>query len=628
MSVPSPPQNRLRPKATDGALEFWWGPPVSDGGSAILSYTIDIPSVYMDTVPSTVGYYKISGLTNGVSYTATVVATNAIGTSDPATFRTVQPGNPPGPTQTQSVTLNSPGNATFSWTAPASDGGATIGWNVISCYPLDSSGVVIRANVLGNETSLTIPDLSGTKTYTALIRARNDPGFSPKAVYLAPVTFGTIPSDISGLTLWLDAADLTTLFTDAAESVQSSMETSQILIWKDKSALSHDMSGAAFVTRLQKGLQSKFPSLHFTGNTLGNPATTLTTHDTITIFLVGQLPTLSSTQYFINTDSNIINFWLDTSKGGDFLFRADGGYDNFTPFTGGFIVTTYTDAANVTTEILNPTYELQSVARGGSSLNGSTGFTIGLNGADVRISEILVWDRVLSSGERNDIAAYLQQKWGFQISLPGPVVYLVAADLGNGDTTWTDRSANGYDASLAGGTSSKNGSNALVLDGSSYWTFGDIGQKTNFTMSVWFKRTAPSSTAAAILTEAYTGGIYVNMAIFSNSETASNTQFVGGFFDSGWYIGAPQEFATSTWVQMSVTWDGTYIKTYINGALVDTANHSGQTADSTGLGFNIGKRWDDPDYVTGELGEIRIDGVALSAAQIQAYYNTTSANYP
>ncbi len=325
MSTPTEPQIRLRPKATSGTLEFWWQPPVSDGGSAITGYTIEIPSVYVDTTGPAARYYKITGLTDGVTYSAQLNAINANGAGQLAYFRSVQPGNLPGPTQTQSFTRNGNGDATFEWTAPASDGGATIGWNVVSCYPLDASGAVIRRNVLGPETSLRIPDLSANTTYTALVRARNDPGYSSKEVYLAPVTFGTLPSDISGLRLWLDAADLTTLFTDASGLVTSTIETSQVRLWKDKSALSHDMSGAAIVSRIQNGLKARYPSLLFKGNTLGNPAVSLTGHDRITIFMVAQLPTLSTTQYFIDWNSNIINFWLDTSKGGDFLFRADGG---------------------------------------------------------------------------------------------------------------------------------------------------------------------------------------------------------------------------------------------------------------------------------------------------------------
>lgn len=629
MSTPTAPVIRLRPKATNGTLEFWWLPPVSDGGSPITGYTIEIPNVYVDTVGPSVEYYKIVGLTNGVPYTAQIYAINANGNGAVATFRTVEPGNPPGPTQTQSATRSTATSATFSWTAPASDGGATIGWNVVAAYPLDSSGAVIRRNVLGNETSLMIPDLSGTTVYNALVRARNDPGYSPRTVYLAPLVYGTIPTDISGLQLWLDAADLTTLFTDAGAATQSSLETSQILRWNDKSGLGRDMSGVAFARRLATGLNgNRYPCMQFTGTSFEAATASYSNHNAITVFLVGQMANLAVTdQRFLTADSILLILKLETSKGTNFLFAADGSND-FSAISGAFISATYVDAVDTKTEVYNPTYASYTIARpNDSNFNTSTVLRIGQTSADVRISELLIWDRALSTGERTLIANYLQQKWGFPVFMPTPVVYLVAADVTGGDTTWTDRSGNGWDATLAGGTSAKNGANALALDGSTYWTFGDIGVQTNFSMSVWFKRTAAIGTGGAIIAEAYTGGNYVNMAIYGGDYGASDTQFTGGFFDSSWRVTAAQEFPLNTWVQMTTTWDGNDTKTYINGTLQDTITWAGQSAQSTGLGYNIGKRWDNPDYVTGDLGEIRIDGVALTAAQVTSYYNSTSGTY-
>ena len=78
---------------------------------------------------------------------------------------------------------------------------------------------------------------------------------------------------------------------------------------------------------------------------------------------------------------------------------------------------------------------------------------------------------------------------------------------------------------------------------------------------------------------------------------------------------------------MATTWDGTNLKTYINGALVDTVNYSSYTATSSGLGYRIGRRWDNADYVTGSLGELRIDGTALTAKQVEFYYSSTIQRY-
>jgi photosystem II stability/assembly factor-like uncharacterized protein len=627
MSTPSPPQIRPRPKATDGTLEFWWGPPLSDGGSAILSYTFGIADVIIDTVGADVGYYKVTGLTNGVSYMATVVATNAIGDSEPATFRRVQPGFPPGPTQNQSFTRNARGNATFSWSAPASNGGATIGWNVVSCYPIDPSGAVVRRNVLGDQTSLTIPDLSGTKTYTVLIRARNDPAYSPKTVYLPPLTFGGMPSDISGITIWLDAADLSTLFSDISGEVLSSLETKTVSLWKDKSGGNHDMTSSSPANLLRNGLSGKFPCIQLTnGNSFLSSGFDVTDTNTITTFMVAQLPTLGTTQYFLYGSSGVLSILYNSLKGGQFLFNSDGSVAG-AAFPDAFLSVTSTDLTTVTNTIYNPTYTNSQTSRTGTGFS-SAPLQIGGEGVtDIRISELIIWNRVLSSAERASVVSYLQNKWGFPLSLPNPVVYFVAADLSGSSVYWTDRSGNNSLATLSEGDTAKSGTNAVFLDGASAWEFANIGLQTNFSMSVWFKRGGATGSGGCIVTEGYTGGAAVNMALYGGTYGASDTQFIGGFFDGGWEIGAAVEFVQNEWTHMTVTWNGTDIKTYTNGSLVDTTNYTGLTAASTGLPYRIGKRWDNADYVLGGIGEIRIDSVALSDAEVFTYYNLTAGSY-
>ncbi len=637
MSTPTVPVIRPRPRATDGVLEFWWGPPVSDGGSAVTGYVFDIPGVITDTLSPSVGYYKVTGLVNGDPYTATIYATNANGNGATATFRTVEPGNPPAPLSSVTTTRDASGAATFSWTAPASDGGATIGWNKLSLIPLRSDLPTKLYNTLAADTTLSITDLSANESYIPLVEARNDPGFSvPKRVLTNTLTFGTRPQDLSGYYARIDSSDLSYLFYDTSGQERIGYNSAvDVNSWySDFIAFARVNTRARFLKRgMRIGTGPYYPAVSFQNpdvqgfETISTNA--ITTQNEISIFALFEfVNTTTSGQYLLYAYSAALQIYLDLSRGTNILINADDNSTTDVPYTSGPVfLGIFSDLSNTSVEVYYPTPQTFTVARANSiDYNTNTTWGLGQNAVDVRISEMDFFGKIVSGADKAAIKTYYQRKWGV-ISLPDPVVYFVGLDLTDGASTWTDRSANSYDASLAGGTSSKLNTNALYLDGSSYWTFADIGLLTNFSVTTWFKRTAAIGSGGSIVSEAYTGGNYVNLAIYGGAYGATDTEFVGGFFSGSWNIGAPQTFALNTWVQMTVTWDGTDVKTYINGALVDTTNYSGQTTGSTGLGYRIGRRWDNPDYVTGELGELRIDSVALTDAQVSLYYNSTSATY-
>src|SRR5205823_350449 len=100
-----------------------WTAPLSDGGSAITSYTVtSSPAGASATVART--STTLTGLTNGTAYTFRVVASNAVGNSAPSlASNSVTPVAPivltaPGaPTAVSARAGNA--QATISWTAPA-----------------------------------------------------------------------------------------------------------------------------------------------------------------------------------------------------------------------------------------------------------------------------------------------------------------------------------------------------------------------------------------------------------------------------------------------------------------------------------------------------------------------------
>jgi hypothetical protein len=204
----------------------------------------------------------------------------------------------------------------------------------------------------------------------------------------------------------------------------------------------------------------------------------------------------------------------------------------------------------------------------------------------------------------------------------------LTANTWSGTGPWLDASPNNYDATLETGIAAINGAgNGIILNGSTNWTFPNIGSQANWTISVWFKRTGPSGQGACIVTEIF-GGETLNISILTADGGVGAEEFAGGFYTGSFQIGAPIAFPLNEWHNMVTTWDGTNIITYYDSVVNSTINKAGQTSSSTSLNaYRIGRRWDDADYVTGEIGEVLIHSVALSPAAVAAHYAATSPTY-
>ena len=137
--VPSAPTGVTATAGNGQATVSWTAP--SDGNSPITSYTVtpyvgstaQTPTVINGNPPAT--STTVGGLTNGVTYTFTVTATNAVGTGPAsAASNAVTPTAPTAPAAPTGVTAAA-GNttATVAWTAPA-DGGSPITSYTVTPY--------------------------------------------------------------------------------------------------------------------------------------------------------------------------------------------------------------------------------------------------------------------------------------------------------------------------------------------------------------------------------------------------------------------------------------------------------------------------------------------------------------
>jgi trimeric autotransporter adhesin len=147
--------------------------PVSDGGSTITSYTATSTPGGLTGVLTQAGSgtITVNGLTNGTSYTFTVLATNGIGNSLPsAVSNSVTPATTP---DAPTIGTATAGNTTASvaFTAPVSNGGSTITGYTVTSNPGNITST-------GSASPILVTGLTNGTSYTFTVTATNTVGTS------------------------------------------------------------------------------------------------------------------------------------------------------------------------------------------------------------------------------------------------------------------------------------------------------------------------------------------------------------------------------------------------------------------------------------------------------------------
>jgi len=194
-SVLLPPwaPNAVTAVAGQGQATVSFGVPFSNGGAGITGYTVTAsPGGITASGPGSP--LVVGGLTNGRSYSFTVTATNGVGTSSAsAPTNVVTPLTAPGaPTGVTATSANR--QATVSFTAPASDGGAAIGSYTVTASP---GGLTAT----GAGSPIAVKGLANGQSYTFTVAATTafGPG-PPSAASNAVVPAPTVPGAPSAVT--------------------------------------------------------------------------------------------------------------------------------------------------------------------------------------------------------------------------------------------------------------------------------------------------------------------------------------------------------------------------------------------------------------------------------------------
>lgn len=193
-TVPDPPTIGVAVGGNQEATVSWTAPG-NDGGAAISGYVVtpyvgvvaQTPQVFATTATT----QTVTGLLNGTPYTFRVAAVNVHGAGlSSAPSNGVVPATVPD-APTIGVATAAPGEATVSWTAPGSDGGAPVDGYVVTPY---IAGVAQPAHLFGSAlTTQVITGLTNGVTYTFRVAAFNVVGTGAESADSNPVTPATVP---------------------------------------------------------------------------------------------------------------------------------------------------------------------------------------------------------------------------------------------------------------------------------------------------------------------------------------------------------------------------------------------------------------------------------------------------
>ncbi len=161
-----------------------WGPPGSDGGSAIVTYTVTTLATDGSIVGTPQTTADATTLSSNVThllhqgYSFMVHATNAVGDGpDCSPTDPVTPVTAPDP-PTDVVASAGNGHATVSWYPPTSNGGDPVTKYIVTSWLSDGTQADPSATVDAGQTKASVTGLTDGTTYTFKVQAESDVGDS------------------------------------------------------------------------------------------------------------------------------------------------------------------------------------------------------------------------------------------------------------------------------------------------------------------------------------------------------------------------------------------------------------------------------------------------------------------
>ena len=479
------------------------------------------------------------------------------------------------------------------------------------------------------------------------------------------------PTAFSNCSLWLDAADSTTITSSGSAISQWRDKSSTGLVLAQATASNQPTLGP-LLNNLQTIQFTTTQTLASTGNLLTNPAQSW-------FLIFNAYNNVNNNRFFLNHSSNI------GVTGGEYFFGGNGTLWNnvksgnlsagraiidnvglgVTPFNSGQWYNTNIVDSNTTTDITSYSFRMDGSNRSisiyaGQNLivSGTANINLFINGigANNYISEIIFYNTALSMSQVQQVEGYLAWKWGLVNNLPsnhpyknappGLPVSSVPSRLQMSNKVFSPLSFSGCTLWLDG--ADPNGNGNVPSTGTTISTWADksssginfTGTNVTYTYDSAYRVNALTfNGTSSIFNQANTGLYPLNnvstYSIFSVARRLSTNAYNAVYFAPGsanlliyrfnntntseWYLGPAADVYlnnTSTngdginelITQVSGTATG-----YINGNIIGSKTTA---TSSSQLNFVLGRQDGNP-YLNGYIYEVIIYNRAVSTAQRQ-----------
>lgn len=235
---------------------------------------------------------------------------------------------------------------------------------------------------------------------------------APRIIRRTPFFNSFSPIQISNCVLWLDAADSTTL----------TLNGSSVSQWNDKSGNNRNATQSTSSSQplyVNSGLNN-LPILNLTGRWMNLPSFTFSN---ITVVMIYRYNSFSGYADPIML-GNFSFFYVDNSSriGIGRSLVTDEVLVNANTFlstnTFAILIGTVSISGSTTSSLFFNGNVSSSLTN--NSSGGSVFYTLGRNNGITNgfVSEVIVYDKILNTIERQQVESYLAQKWGIRSNLP------------------------------------------------------------------------------------------------------------------------------------------------------------------------------------------------------------------